>query len=179
MEQSIKSLIEASSHFNEGGLVASMGKNPTQSEDIPRVTEVYSLLEHFLEKLPVVQNNFDYDNLIIEPCIAMDKKRLVLLMPVKANTGKHICHWLFDNIHSDTIKAKSGIVAIPFQFATIKERLQIIPDWFFCFYPDGAELFFTPSLIIKSILNNDAIGEDWVSEAMARMTFFRLPTQNK
>lgn len=177
MKQTIKSLIEASSHFNEGGLIASMGQNSIQVEDIPRVTEVYSLLEHFIEKLPIVQNDFEHDNLRIEPCITMDKKRLVLLMPVKADMGKHICHWLFDNIYSHTLKAKPGIVAIPFQFATIKEQLQIIPDWFFCFYPEGEKLFFTPSLIIKSALSNDFPGEDWVSEAVSRMAFYRLPTQ--
>lgn len=177
MKQKIKYLIEVSSHFNEGGLIASMGQSNIQSEDIPRVTEAYSLLEHFVEKLPIVQNNFDHDSLKIEPCIAVDNRRLVLLMPIKAEMGKHICHWLFDNIYSEKLKAHAGIVAIPFQFATIKERLQIIPDWFFCFYPEGEKMYFTPSLIIKSALNNDLIGEDWVSEAVARMTFYRLPTQ--
>ena len=175
MKEKIKAALEASFHYREGGLIASIGNDNIKAQDIPRIAESFSLLAYFVEKLPIY--SFSGQALNIEPCIILDKTKLVLMLHVNEGSATHVCHWLFDTICSPKLRDMAGIVAVPFVFAQVKGELHIVPDWFFVFYPEGGEFFFVPAVISKSVLSNDDVGEEWASFVVGEMNNYCLPTE--
>jgi hypothetical protein len=160
----------------DGGFIAVMAKsNPNVRQDIPAAFEMYTVLSHYLEKLPFYEVAFNAD-LLLTPAIFCDKEssKLVALLPVQAGDLDLIAYWIAGGIRSDTVRKMGGVLALPFTIETHSEVRHLIPEWFAAFYVGGNEDHCVPSLTMRSITLDDRFG-DWVAIAVERMTTFGLP----
>ena len=147
--------------------------------DIPMAFEMYTLLGYFLEKLPLkeVKLQIGATEISLEQTILydMENSRVIALISVNENELQEIAYWLADGIPSSLIKEKSGILALPFSIEKHNDEPYLIPEWFAVLYIDQDPEQFIPLLTLKSILNNEQFGGDWVDIALKRMDIFSLP----
>lgn len=163
-----------------GGFVTVMAKGaPSIQTDIPAAFEMYSLLGHFLKSLPhrVIPMGPDSANLELLAGIHVSSAgdKLVALIPIKAGELADIAFWLADGLPSREIKKMPGILALPFSVETHNEVQHLLPEWFAAFYVKGTMEHCIPILALKSVMNDQRFGGDWVAVAIHRMTAFSLP----
>lgn len=162
-----------------GGFVAVMAKgNPNIKQDIPAAFDMYALLSHFLQKLPIYAVTLEEADALLAPAVLFDEPagRIVLLIPVEKNELDAIAFWVAEGIRSNTVRAMGGILALPFSIETHDDVRHLIPEWFAAFYVDGSEDHCIPSLTFRSVTLDERFG-DWVAIAFERMRVFGLPCE--
>lgn len=161
-----------------GGFVAVMAKsNPNVQQDIPAAFEMYTLLSHYLDKLPVHAVPLSSADVLLAPAIFYDEPagKVVALLPVQAGELDLIAYWVAGGIRSDTVRGMAGVLALPFSVETHDDVRHLIPEWFAAFYVGGSEDHMVPSLTMRSITLDERFG-DWVAVALERMQVFGLPS---
>jgi len=177
----IEAAISGNVLTNEGGGFISImaKKSPSIKKDIPAVFEAYTLLSHFLNRLPVFPALLDEGNQIpdLSPKILYDEaaKRLVALLPIGTGELAEVAYWLVDSVRSDQVKRMAGVLALPFSIEKHSGTDHLIPEWFAAFYVRGNPDHCIPILTLRSVLEDQRFGGDWVSVALERMTAFALP----
>lgn len=168
-------------------VLRAMGRNELQARDVPGAMEMIALLQHFAPRLSVLDKSVpglgdDGQDVALAPSLLWGGSKLLLLIEVPAGEFESIAYWVADTLPSHKLKAMPGILALPFTIAAAGEGEQatptLIPDWFAVFYPHGKPEHAFVTLVLRSMLSNDAVGGDWVDVAVARMGFFGLPRQN-
>lgn len=163
-----------------GGFVTVMAKGaPSIKTDIPAAFEMYSLLEHFLKTLPNSVTPMGPDSPVMELSsgirVSADGDKLVALIPINAGELADIAFWLADGLPSREIKKMPGLLALPFSIEVHDEIQHLVPEWFAAFYVKGIADHCIPILALKSVMNDQRFGGDWVAVAIHRMTAFSLP----
>jgi hypothetical protein len=161
---------------SDGGFVAVMAKgNPNVRQDIPAAFEMYTVLSHYLDKLPLYEVAFSAD-LLLTPAIFYDEQssKLIALLPVQTGELDLIAYWVAGGIRSETVRKMGGVLALPFVIETHDEVRHLIPEWFAAFYVGANEDHCVPSLTMRSITLDERFG-DWVAIAVERMATFGLP----
>lgn len=163
-----------------GGFVSIMGKSsPSIRQDIPAVFEAYTLLSHFLGKLPLraVSLNANCPLFDLSPAILHDVEagRLVALLPIGAGELTAVAYWLTDSVRSDQVKQMAGVLALPFSIENHADTEHLLPEWFAAFYVHGDPGHCIPILALRSVLADQRFGGDWVALALERMINFSLP----
>lgn len=185
MKDKISSMIEAAIGGDVltdegGGFVSIMGKSsPSIRQDIPAAFEAYTLLSHFLGKLPMRLTSLDAASPIsdMSPAILYDEagSRLVALLPIGAGELSAIAYWLTDSVRSDLVKQMAGVLALPFSIENHADVEHLLPEWFAAFYVGGDPGHCIPVLALRSVLTDQRFGGDWVGVALERMAAFALP----
>ena len=160
-----------------GGFVAVMAKsNPNVQQDIPAAFEMYTLLSHYLDKLPIHAVALSSADVLLALAIFYDEPagKPVALLPVQAGELDLIAYWVAGGIRSDTVRGMAGVLALPFSVETHGDVRHLIPEWFAAFYVGGSEDHLVPSLTMRSITLDERFG-DWVAVALERMQVFGLP----
>jgi hypothetical protein len=160
----------------DGGFVSIMAKkNPHIRQDIPAAFEMYTLLSHFLDSLPVHPQLEPSANLA-NPAIFFDQDggRVLALIKIPAQQMELIAYWLSEGLRSETVKRMPGMLALPFSVEQHDGVAHLIPEWFGAFYVDGNPEHCIPILALRSITADDRFG-DWVTVALQRMEHFGLP----
>lgn len=163
-----------------GGFVGVMAKSvPAIQKDIPAAFEMYTLLGHFLKSLPLRQGRLTFDaaTLMLEPGIVVDSEegKVVALLPVQAHQLSEVAFWLADALPSREVKAMPGMLALMFTVETHDEVKHLLPEWLAAFYVQGDGRHCVPILALKSVLEDERFGGDWVAVALHRLTEFALP----
>jgi len=184
-QEQIGSLIEAAISgdvlLNEGGgLIALMSKSIVGiKKDIPAAFEMYTLLSHFLSRLPLVATQLDDDrpDVSLTPSILHDDAngRIVALLPIASGEFAEIAYWLADGLPSDRVKQMSGVLAICFSVERHADADRLLPEWFAAFYVEGNARHCIPILALRSITSDQSFSGDWVDIALQRMAVFCLP----
>jgi len=164
----------------DGGFVSIMGKNsPNIQQDIPAAFEAYTLLLHFLDRLPTCSVSLDAASPMsgLSPAILHDAAtaRLVALLPIEADELATVAYWLTDSMRSQQIKQMAGVLALPFSIEHHAGVDHLLPEWFAAFYVHGEPDHCIPILALRSVLADQRFGGDWVNMALERMTVFALP----
>lgn len=162
--------------FNNGeaGFISIMAKKGSQTmQDIPAAFEAYTLLEHFISKIPLIHCHSSYE--IIPSIVALPNDKLVALFPIEDAELAIVAHWLTSNLVSDIVKQMPGVLAIPFSIEMHEETEFLLPEWFGVFYVDSDSNHGIPILTLRSILNDTHFQGDWVNIALERMSAFGLP----
>lgn len=163
------------------GFLSIMSKgNPHIQSDIPHAFEMYSLLDHYIEKLPFSERSFDIGqpDIRLRPGVFFDPAtgRLVALIDIAAGQLPEVAFWLTDSMRCAQItKRKGGLLALAFSTELHTEVEHIIPEWFASFYVDGSQAHCMPILALKSVMTDGRFGSDWMDVALGRMAMFCLP----
>lgn len=165
-----------------GGFVSIMGKSsPSIRQDIPAAFEAFTLLSHFLGRLPVRPVTLDSTSPLsdLSPAILHDATaaRLVALLPIGAGELTAVAYWLTDSVRSDQVKQMAGVLALPFSIENHAGVEHLLPEWFAAFYVRGEPGHCIPILALRSVLADQRFGGDWVGVALERMTAFALPQE--
>ncbi|MFK0093891.1 hypothetical protein [Pseudomonas sp. NPDC090592] len=163
-----------------GGFVSVMAKSaPAIQKDIPAAFEMYTLLEHFLKSLPIRHEtiHFDAQTLDLEPGIVVDRygHKVVALLPIEAGQFGEVAFWLADALPSREVKAMPGILALMFSVEAHEDLKHLLPEWIAAFYVQGVARHCVPILALKSVLEDERFGGDWVAVALHRLADFALP----
>ncbi|MBH3383299.1 hypothetical protein I5S53_04810 [Pseudomonas juntendi] len=163
-----------------GGFVGVMARSaPSIQKDIPVAFELYTLLEHFLKSLPIRREpiSFDAPTLEIEPGIVVDQKghKVVALLPIQAGQLGDVAFWLAEALPSREVKSLPGILALAFSVETHQDVKHLLPEWMAAFYVEGEGRHCVPILALKSVLEDERFGGDWVAVALHRLADFALP----
>ncbi|KPY55639.1 hypothetical protein [Pseudomonas amygdali] len=164
----------------DGGFVSIMAKSaPSIQSDIPAAFEMYSLLEHFLKTLSVQESVMGPDAPTLQLSggivVSDDGKKLVAFLPVNAGELSDIAFWLADGLPSREIKKMPGLLALPFSIEQHGDASHLLPEWFAAYYVQSSAEHCVPILALKSVMNDQRFGGDWVAVAIHRMTAFSLP----
>jgi len=165
-----------------GGFVSIMGKSsPSIRQDIPAAFESYTLLSHFLDRLPVRPASLEAARPIsdLSPAILHDEMaaRLIALLPIGAGELTAVAYWLTDSLRSNQVKQMDGVLALPFSIESHAGVAHLLPEWFAAFYVRGEPSHCIPILALRSVLTDQRFGGDWVGVALERMTVFALPQE--
>ncbi len=180
MKDKISAMIEAA--IGGDGFVSIMGKSsPGIRQDIPAAFEAYTLLSHFIGRLPVHPVTLDATNPLsdLSPAILHDATaaRLVALLPICAGELTAVAYWITDSVRSDQVKQMAGVLALPFSIETPLTGVEVLlPEWFAAFYVDADPGHCIPILALRAVLADERFG-DWVSVALERMAAFGLPQE--
>ncbi|MFP3996362.1 hypothetical protein SHV74_17620 [Pseudomonas capeferrum] len=163
-----------------GGFVSVMAKStPAIQKDIPAAFEMYTLLEHFLKTLPIRHEalGFGAPTINLEPGIVVshDGGKVIALLPIQANQLGDVAFWLADALPSREVKAMPGTLALMFTVETHDAINHLLPEWLAAFYVQGDARHCVPILALKSVLEDERFGGDWVAVAVHRLTEFALP----
>lgn len=163
-----------------GGFLTVMAKgNPDIRKDIPVAFEMYTLLSHFLSRLPVMEAAIGDDLTILSltPSILHDDSRgkIVALVPIGRGDFSDVAYWLADGLPSPHVKNMDGLLALCFSIEEHDGVKHLLPEWFAAFYVNGKANHCVPLLGLRSILTNPQFGGDWVDVALKRMVAFGLP----
>ena len=163
-----------------GGFVSVMAKSsPAIQKDIPAAFEMYTLLEHYLKSLPVRHAAIGYGAkmLDLEPGIVVDDdgRKVIALLPIQATQLAQVAFWLADALPSQEVKAMPGTLALMFSVETHEGTEHLLPEWMAVFYVQGDARHCVPILALKSVLEDERFGGDWVAVALHRLTDFSLP----
>jgi hypothetical protein len=159
------------------GFLAIMGKsNPNIRQDVPAAFEMYTLLSHYLPKLPLHAVPLGGVDVLLTPSVLYDSAagRVVALIPIEANQMELVAYWITDQLRSSTVKAMAGLLALPFSVEEHDGVRHMIPEWFGAFYVNGNEDHCVPILALRSVTYDQRFG-DWVAVALERMQVFGLP----
>lgn len=166
-----------------GGFVSIMGKSsPGIRQDIPAAFEAYTLLSHFIGRLPVRPVSLDAARPLsdLAPAILHDATaaRLVALLPICAGELTAVAYWITDSVRSDQVKQMAGVLALPFSIETPLTGVEVLlPEWFAAFYVGADPGHCIPILALRSVLADERFGGDWVNVALERMAAFGLPQE--
>ncbi|NIF27678.1 hypothetical protein F3J44_15010 [Pantoea sp. Tr-811] len=163
-----------------GGFVSVMANSaPAIQKDIPVAFEMYTLLEHFLKSLPIRQEALGYGAQVLdlEPGIVVDRDghKVIALLPIQANQLADVAFWLADALPSREVKAMPGMLALMFTVETHDDSRHLLPEWMAAFYVQGEAGHCVPILALKSVLEDERFGGDWVAVAVHRLAEFALP----
>lgn len=161
-----------------GGFVSVMAKGaPSIKTDIPAAFEMYALLNHFADTLP--SYIMPPDGTPIDPkagiWLSSDGKKIVAMLPISEGQLSEVAFWLADSLPSREVKAMPGLLALPFVIEVHDEIQHLLPEWFAAFYVKGKAQHCIPMLSLKSVMNDQRFGGDWVAVAIHRMNEFALP----
>lgn len=162
------------------GLIAVMAKSRQSiQQDIPAAFEMYTLLSHFLSRLPLLAAHLgeDQPDVALDPSILHDDAngRIVALIPIANGEIGEIAYWLADGLPSERIKQMAGVLAICFSIEKLAATERLLPEWFAAFYVDGDARHCIPILALRSIMGDENFSGDWVDIALNRMAVFSLP----
>jgi hypothetical protein len=167
------------------GFLQVMGRKDRRSvqTDIPAAFEMYTLLQHFLELLPLTEIclSEDLPEIELTPGIRYDSehKRLVLLIDCKADELPYVAHYVADRIPSSQLKARPGTLALAYSIERHgepgREAEHLIPEWHAAWYVNHDPGHCIPVLALQSVLHDEHFSGDWVDVALHRMGVFRLP----
>lgn len=168
---------------SNAGFIGVMGKSsPGIRTDIPAAYEAYTLLSHYLTRLPDCSLDLDEGLHVVpvKPAILHDAKRsrLVALLPIRAGELTEIAFWLTSNIPSEQVKRMAGVLALPFSIETHEGNEMMLPEWFAALYVNADASHCIPLLTLKSVMQDQRFGGDWVAVALERMKIFSLPTES-
>jgi hypothetical protein len=162
---------------NDGGFLAIMAKSdPHVRQDIPAAFEMYTVLSHYLDKLPVQAMSLNKAEVSLQPAVYYDgiAGKLVALFAVRPGELNLIGYWIADGIRSDTVRSAAGILALPFSIETHDDVQHLIPEWFSAFYVNSDKDNCVPVLTLRSVVHDERFG-DWVAVALEQMPNFGLP----
>jgi hypothetical protein len=151
--------------------------------DIPAAFEMYTLLQHYLERLPLTEMRLGEDLPEVELTQGIlydgEHKRLVVLIACEANTLPYVAHYVADRIPSGELKARPGTLALAFSIERHgepgNEHEYLIPEWHAAWYVSHDPGHCIPVLALQSVLHDEQFSGDWVDVALHRMGVFRLP----
>lgn len=151
-------------------------KNPNVRKDVAAAIEMYTLLSHFLSKVPIYSASLEDADVLLSPSIIYDENagRFLVMIAIGEQEFEYVAHWLSEGLRSNTIKSMPGILAIPFSVEKHDETCHLIPEWFAAFYVEGNEDHCIPILALRSITLDERFG-DWVAIALERMKMFGMP----
>lgn len=161
------------------GVIAIMSRsNPQVRQDVAAAFEMLALLAHFLPQLPLRETSLASATQPLEPAVHFDDVggRLVALIPVAPTELDAIAYWVGGGIHSETVRAMGGILALPFALEQHDGVFHLVPEWFAAFYVDGNPSHCVPSLTLRSVTQDERFS-DWVGVALERMPAFGLPSE--
>ena len=159
------------------GFVSVMAKsNPNVQQDIPAAFEMYTLLSHYLNKLPFHVVTLDGADVQLTPAMLYDEAagKVVVLISIPTQELNCIAYWIAGGIRSNKVRAMDGVLALPFSIETHDNVRYLIPEWFAAFYIGGSKDHCVPSLTLQSVTLDERFS-DWVALAFARMPMFGLP----
>jgi len=160
-----------------GFMTAVMGRQKKLvQQDIPAAMEMYTLLSHFLARLPLHAVTFEGADVLLAPSILFDEPagKVVALVPIGADELSLVALWIAAGIRSETVRKMAGVLALPFSIEMHSETQVLVPEWFAAFYVSGNEDHCVPTLIMQSVMDDDRF-RDWVAVALERMSVFGLP----
>ena len=163
-----------------GGFLSVMaGSTAAIQKDIPAAFEMYTLLEHYLKTLPIRHEMlaFGANPLALEPGIVVghDAGKVIALLPIQAGQFGEVAFWLADALPSRELKAMSGVLALMFSVQAHDNIRHLLPEWTAAFYVKGNAGHCVPILALKSVLEDERFGGDWVAVALHRLSEFALP----
>ena len=165
--------------MEKGFITVMAGKSTEVQQDIPAAFESYGLLSHFLHHLPVRHTALSDKDPPVELAAAIhfdaDNGRLLALVPIGIGELDAVAHWYTASIMSTAVKQMQGLLALPFSLETHAETEVLIPDWCAAFFANGKSFHCIPILTLRSILSKEAVGQDWVNAALARLRTYALP----
>lgn len=159
---------------NAGFIDVMSARDKNIQKDIPAAFEMYTLLQHFSDSLPL----FDIAPTALKSGIYIDaqKQTVVGIVPIPEDMLGYISCWITDSMHSAEVKRMPGLLALPFSIEKHDDIEMLIPEWFAVFYVDGSVDHCIPVLALKSVTEDERFG-DWVDVALHRMEHFNLPAQ--
>lgn len=163
-----------------GGFVGVMASSRAAvQKDIPAAFEMYTLLEHFLETLPIRYETLAYEAgpVDLKPGIVVDRtgSKILALLPIEAGHFTEVAFWLADALPSREVKAMAGLLVLMFTVHAPETICHLLPEWTAAFYVQGSADHCVPILALKSVLEDERFGGDWVSVAVHRLSEFSLP----
>jgi hypothetical protein len=182
MDARVRLLCLANAAVTRDGFITVMGaKQQDVQQDIPAAFEAYTLLLHFLPQQSVVHTTLSDDQPLkaFAPAVYFDADsgRVLALIPVGANELESIAYWCTLNIMSKTVKQMPGLLALPFSLEVHAEMEVLIPDWCAAFFVDGQTSHCVPILLMRSMLTQEVVAQDWVRATLERLRVFGLPTE--
>ncbi len=166
---------------DQPGFLQVMGQKDSRAvqTDIPAACEMLTLLQHYLDRLPVTEVVLteDLPEIELTPGVLYDgeHKRVVALIACEADTLPYVAHYVADRIPSAELKGRAGTLALSFVIEAHGEAEHLIPEWHAAWYVNHAPEHCIPVLALKSVLQDEHFSGDWVDAALQRMGVFRLP----
>lgn len=157
------------------GFIRVMARRRAAQLDIPVAFELYGLLQHFAEALPWHEMPLE-GSLPLTPGLFASDAWVVAMIPIEAGSLSDVAHWLADGLHSGHVKQHAGLLALPFAIETHGGQQHLIPEWFAAFYVNADPSHCVPLLALRSALDDNRIGADWVTVSLVRMEAFGLPS---
>lgn len=162
----------------EHGFISAMSrKSAAVRQDIAPAFEMYSLLAHYLDKLPASQGRLESREIELKPGLVFDAEggRLVMALPIPEGELESVALWVAQGIHSATVRQMPGLLVLLFEIRREGESQHLIPEWFCAFYVDGRPDHCVICLALKSVTLLDARFSDWMAIALDRLASFGLP----
>lgn len=166
----------------DSGVIVVMGeKTDAVRNDIPAAFEMLALLDHFKSRLcffePVINEVHTLTKLA--PGISFDNVngRVRALLPINPGELADIAFWISDRLPSDQVKSFGGTLAVLFDVKEFDGKRYLLPEWFSCFYVNNDVDHLIPILVLRSVLENEVIGQDWVITALHRSKIYGLPSE--
>lgn len=149
---------------------------PAIRQDIAPAFEMYTLLSHYLDRLPIVHTELGSSAVPLAPAVHYDPGagRLLALLPVGKGELSLVAHWLASGLRSDTVRDMPGLLALPFSVETRGGTRHLLPEWLAAYYVDGHAEHCVPLLALPS-MTLDARLADWLAIAFERMPLFGMP----
>ena len=152
------------------------GAAPAIRQDIAPAFEMYTLLSHYLDRLPIAHTDLGTSAVPLAPAVHYDRGagRLLALLPIGKSELSLIAHWLAAGLRSDTVRNMPGLLALPFSVETRDGTRHLLPEWLAAYYVDGNAEHCVPLLALPSMML-DARMADWLTIAFERMPLFGMP----
>jgi len=165
-----------------GGFVGVMARSSAGvQKDIPAAMEMYTLLDYFMYSLPLASRYlaFDAEPIPLEPGIVVSEQgdKIVALLPIQAQQLTEVAFWLADALPSREVKAMPGLLTLMFSVEAHDDVQHLLPEWTAAFYVQSNKDHCIPILALRSVLDDERFGGDWVTVALHRMSEFGLPQQ--
>ena len=151
--------------------VMAKGRAPVRT-DIAVAFEMYGLLRHFTDSLNWRRDRPES----LAPGIYTQATSVVALIPVPAGELPELAFWICDGLRNEHVKRQAGVLGLAFVVERHADREHLIPEWWAVFYVGGSPEHCVPLLALRSVVDDERIGGDWVSTSLARMDAFGLPT---
>ena len=100
----------------------------------------------------------------------------VAWIPVATGQMELIAYWIAEGIPSSSLKARPGLLALPFSIETHGELRLLLPEWFGVYYVNSSIDEGFPVLALRSVTLDERFA-DWVKVATTRMPLFGLPAK--
>ncbi|MCL2876711.1 MAG: hypothetical protein FWF12_10605 [Betaproteobacteria bacterium] len=176
----LQTLADAALGTEENAFISIMAKKSRHvRQDIPAAFDAYAMFSYFLHKIPIKDATLSDEGVPVElaPAIYFDRDngRVLALIPIGVGELSAVSYWCTNSMMSETIRQMPGLLALPFSLETHAETEMLIPDWCAAFFVDGHAKHCVPILVLQSMLSYEAVGQDWVGAALARLRVFSVP----